>query len=1033
MPSNPKNKYVKNPYPGIRSFNVDESHLFFGREKQIKEISETIKVNHFAAISGASGSGKSSIVKAGLIPLFLKEFDNLEYIIFRPGNSPLKNLANEFIHYFVNLGLERKIVKKEVTELYRNPNALEQIFTAFSIKNKFLIYIDQFEEIFRYRDNEFITNTEESSDIFIQNILNATKSTKIDVFVVFSLRSDFLSDCTVFPGLPDMINKGHYLLPNLTESQKVDLIKKPAEKAGAVISEELLEEIKKHIREEAISLPVIQHTLMRTWDYWLYNSLSETAIDIEQYQAIGTVHNALSVHAENIFNSLNDTQKILVEKIFRALTYGGDERSTRNPQKLSQLVKITGAREMEIIEVIDKFRAEGSSFLMPSEEIQLKSDTVIDISHESIMHVWKRLAEWVEFEAKSAQIYMRLSRSAELYQEGKTGLLVNPDLQIALNWIEEDKPNQDWANRYEPAFDRVINYVNYSKKEYDKTVVARGEKQQRSLKRARMIALFLGSATLISILFMIVALNLKFKAEQSEKDAVLKQELALKQTKIAEERKKEAIALHLIATQQQDIAEQNRLIAEKQKQYAVAQQKEALYQKQQAIISEQEAIVSKNIAQKLQIEAEKLRDEAVEQKLIAMNEKQRAENSEAKTDTLRRLSVAKTLAVQSIKLFDDNLKSQNLSEEDKNLPNILVLQSYYFNKKYFGNIYDSDVFAAFLLIGKSSTKIDDIHSDAVRSICLSSSGENFISASDDGSLFRISVNNPESREAVYFNPNDNIRAVAYSKTDDYIVAGTKSGNIYLWNSNVVSQKPEVSHIHKNIISDIVFVSEKKFVSTSVDGEVVLWNIVDNSMKKLAEYSTKKKNVAICFNERNNSVVVASENGTITTLSGQDLSEKSEFMSENGRISTIYLLKSGDLLVGHLSGLVEIIDKTTNKEKTKWFAHNSAITGIDYCETTNLIVTSSMDRTVKIWDKSDINTAPIIITGHDSWVYSIILSKDEKQLISADANGNILITIIDIETLKSRVKGNLTKNMSEKNWEKFVGEGIDYEPNLPEDL
>ena len=94
---------------------------------------------------------------------------------------------------------------------------------------------------------------------------------------------------------------------------------------------------------------------------------------------------------------------------------------------------------------------------------------------------------------------------------------------------------------------------------------------------------------MISILFMIVALNLRFKAEQSEKEAIIKQEVAVRQTKIAEERQKEAIALQFIAKQQQDIAEQNRLIAEKQKQYAVAQQKEAIFQKRQAVISKNDS------------------------------------------------------------------------------------------------------------------------------------------------------------------------------------------------------------------------------------------------------------------------------------------------------------------------------------------------------------------------------------------------------------------------------------------------------------
>jgi len=256
MPLSTSKKYVNNPYPGIRSFNLDESHLFFGREKQIDDISNIIRTTHFSAISGASGSGKSSIVKAGIIPKFLKEYDNLEYIIFRPGNNPIKNLSEELTSYYVKAGLDRKDVKKHVSDLYRNPKAFEQIILTFEKNKRFLIYIDQFEEIFRYRDNEQLSNSEKSSEIFIQNIVNATKSRAIEVFVIISLRSDFLSDCTVFEDLPELINKGHYLLPQLTNLQKEDAIRKPAESMGAVLSDDFIELLRDHVKDESISFSV---------------------------------------------------------------------------------------------------------------------------------------------------------------------------------------------------------------------------------------------------------------------------------------------------------------------------------------------------------------------------------------------------------------------------------------------------------------------------------------------------------------------------------------------------------------------------------------------------------------------------------------------------------------------------------------------------------------------------------------------------------------------------------------------------------
>lgn len=102
--------------------------------------------------------------------------------------------------------------------------------------------------------------------------------------------------------------------------------------------------------------------------------------------------------------------------------------------KLSALCVLAEARQEEVIKVIDLFRESGRAFLRPSYHIDLQDNTTIDISHESIMRVWTRLRKWVDDERSSAQLYLRLSNSAELYQLGRTGLWINPVVQLALQW-----------------------------------------------------------------------------------------------------------------------------------------------------------------------------------------------------------------------------------------------------------------------------------------------------------------------------------------------------------------------------------------------------------------------------------------------------------------------------------------------------------------------------------------------------------------------------------------------------------------------
>ncbi len=140
---------------------------------------------------------------------------------------------------------------------------------------------------------------------------------------------------------------------------------------------------------------------------------------------------AISNHADEIFENLpDDAHRLVAERLFRSLTEKGDDnRGVRRPTKLATLAEIGATDVTALKAVIDAYREPGVTFLMPGEEIVLTEDTVIDLSHESLMRVWIRLRRWVSDEAQSARIYRRLVDTANLWKEGKAGLYHNPDLR----------------------------------------------------------------------------------------------------------------------------------------------------------------------------------------------------------------------------------------------------------------------------------------------------------------------------------------------------------------------------------------------------------------------------------------------------------------------------------------------------------------------------------------------------------------------------------------------------------------------------
>jgi tetratricopeptide (TPR) repeat protein len=483
-----------NPFPGLRPFRQDEDYLFFGREEQTMELLQRLGTHRFVAVVGTSGSGKSSLVRCGLLSellggKLLRAGASWEVAVTHPGGNPLALLAEAILEADLYDREEEHARDQLLATLSRSQFGLIEAIKQARLPEhtNFLLVVDQFEEVFRF--NEAGQTQQEMASDFIALLLEAVVQTEVPIYVVLTMRSDFIGDCGQFEGLAEMVNRGEFLIPRLSREQYKRIIESPIKVAGGQIAPRLLQRLLNDLGQQADQLPCLQHAMMRTWSVWSERGDTE-ALDLDDYQRVGRMSEALSLHADEVFDSLqSDRQRELCAGMFKALTIQESEnRGIRRPQRLGGLCQILEVPLEELRPIIDAFRQQHVTFLMPAPEVELTDKTIVDISHESLMRVWARLRRWVEEEAQAVGIYRRLTESATLHDQGKAGLYRDPELGIALAWREASRPNRAWAERYHPGFTHAMEFLDASQQAHLAEEQEHEAGRQRELEQARMLA-----------------------------------------------------------------------------------------------------------------------------------------------------------------------------------------------------------------------------------------------------------------------------------------------------------------------------------------------------------------------------------------------------------------------------------------------------------------------------------------------------------------------------------------------------------------
>lgn len=1016
-----------NPFPGLRPFTFEESHLFFGREGQSDDILLNLAKHRFTAVIGTSGSGKSSLMYCGIIPILYGGFmtdagSDWSILVTRPGISPIENLAESILskeESYVIASEEEKVIQRRMTStILRSSSmglvdAVSQLYKS-SKKNIFIL-IDQFEELFRYIGLEREDGTLNESSAYVNLLLKSIAQSEVPIYIAFTMRSDFIGDCAQFPELTYIINKSHYLVPQMTREQQRMAIEGPVAVGGGKITKRLVQQLLNDVGNNPDQLPVMQHALMRTWDYWVANMDAEEPIDLRHYIAIGKIHEALSQHANEAYSELDSTEKEVCKVLFKALTEkGADNKGVRRAARLQEIVDISEVEEKELINIIEKFREPGRSLLTPSANIKLKSTSVIEISHESLMRIWKRLKKWVDEEADSAQMYMRLSEAAEMYQVGKTGLWRPPDLQLALNWQKKQKPSISWTLRYNPFYERAIVFLDTSKTAYESEQKSKEYLQKRMLQRTKMVAFGLGIAFIIAIIFGVFGLIKKIDADN--------------QRELADIQREKAELNKIEADRNADSADFERGVAEEEKDKAIASAAVADRQTHLARLSENKALYQQGIAEERTIEADEQRQLAVKEKLtsdsltiVADNRTIEVRQEKEKADKLRMISIAQSMAVKSLNIPDTDLKA------------LLAFQAYKFNSEYGGKVYDNYIYDGLYYAKRDKLKQSqgmDIyryneHRDMLRAIVYAPDGKNFYTTGSDGKIVKWD-SDTFLFETLYRPDNDYINYdMNISSDGKWLAVG---GNApYLLMINLHELTTVKLEGHTGLVTDLMFLPDSdSFLSYGIQDRTLRINDATNSreLKKFDERYT-----ALSLSKDGKLLVAGNEKGGLDIWNANNL-DKIKTIDIFG--SAIYSIEfSPDNLtiaVGTEDGAVFF---GSVRENNLIFAsalpgQRSRISKIKFSPDGKLLATASLDGSAQLWVISEMDKMlPVVFKDHNDYVWSIEFSHDNNYLLAGTKDGVLKLWPTKAELIAEDMCKYLIRNMKKLEWDRYVGEDVEY--------
>ena len=458
------------PYRGLLHFREEDAPYFFGHEVAIDKLMGAVQLQKFVTVVGASGSGKSSVVRAGLVPRLRSDRHTAwEIVILVPTDQPLKALARSFVPLLEPaMGeVDRLAEAAKLAEHFRSGtislnDIVERMLEKQSGTNRVLIVVDQFEELYT------LTSDEEARRRFLDELLAASSRAGSKANIALTLRGDFVGKALAYRPLSDRLQDAQINLGPMTREELECAIRKPAEKIGLEFESGLVKRILNDVGDEPGNLPLLEFVLKELWDKRRGRALLN-----ETYDAIGGLQGAVATKADEFLTALSPAEQKILQRVFLRIVRPSESGLDMRRRATFSELPLEGTQF--VVKLADQR-------LLVTNKSAGGAEQTVEVAHEALISNWNTLRAWVNEDREFLLWRARLDawlQEWERADESAEALLRGPLLIEAQKWF--DQRSQDLS-------DQERKFISASREERERLAREEKERQARELEAAKNLA-----------------------------------------------------------------------------------------------------------------------------------------------------------------------------------------------------------------------------------------------------------------------------------------------------------------------------------------------------------------------------------------------------------------------------------------------------------------------------------------------------------------------------------------------------------------